>query len=140
MKIHADGGKSTYIDSPEFLYAVKRDDLLEKFGPILTLPYTQISIYLASNCPRQKLTFPLEGFVNHSVHSCIRGCLTLKLSGSWNTVTFSSESIFVVFTFSVISSVSPSAGEIGIVSRGTGLEGSMPGGGEASVAMILRMR
>ena len=34
-------------------------------------------------------TLPLGGFVNQRVHSCIRGCLTLKLLGSWKTVTFS---------------------------------------------------
>lgn len=27
-------------------------------------------------------TLPLGGLVNHRVHSCISGCLTLKLSGS----------------------------------------------------------
>ena len=82
------------------------------------------------------LTLPLEGFVNHNVHSCINGCLTLKLSGSWKTVTFSSESRFAVPIFSVMPSMLPSVGEMGIVSRGTGLEGSIPGGGDASVAIL----
>lgn len=27
--------------------------------------------------------------MNQSVHVCMRGCLTLKFSGSWNTVIFS---------------------------------------------------
>lgn len=32
-------------------------------------------------------TLPLGGFVNQRVHSFIKGCLTLKLFGSWKTVT-----------------------------------------------------
>ena len=35
------------------------------------------------------LTFPLGGFVNHSVQLFWRGCLTLKFSASWKTVMFS---------------------------------------------------
>lgn len=27
--------------------------------------------------------------MNHNVHSCIKGCLTLKFSGSWKTVILS---------------------------------------------------
>ena len=51
-------------------------------------------------------------------------------------MTFSSKLRFVLPIFSVSPSVSPSAGEMGMVSRGTGLEGSIPGGGGAIVAMM----
>ena len=71
------------------------------------------------------ITFPLGGLVNHKVHSCINGCLTLKFSGSWNTVTGSSpdladpllalppSELMFVAVFSL-------SGEMGMVSRGTG--------------------
>lgn len=51
-------------------------------------------------------------------------------------MTFSSKLRFVLPIFSVSPSVSPSAGEMGMVSRGTGLEGSIPGGGDTIVAMM----
>lgn len=53
--------------------------------------------------------------MNHSVHLCIRGCLTLKLSLSWNTVICSSP----FSPASVLTSLSP-VGEIGMVERSTG--------------------
>lgn len=76
------------------------------------------------------LAFPLGGFVNQRVHSFIKGCLTLKCSESWKTVTGSSpdfagfaegclESSSVTFVESV-----SFAGEIGMVSSGTGELGS----------------
>ena len=51
-------------------------------------------------------------------------------------MTFSPESSFAAPILSVSPSVWPSEGEIGIVSRGTGFVGSMPGGGEARVAIV----
>jgi hypothetical protein len=38
--------------------------------------------------------------VNQSVHSCISGCFTLKLSGSWKTV-IASPFVFPVFSSAV---------------------------------------
>lgn len=64
--------------------------------------------------------------MNHRVHSCIRGCLTLKFSGSWKTVTCSSPDfaapLRVVAPLSAVmlGSTFSFAGEIGMVSRGTG--------------------
>src|SRR4051812_36645361 len=58
------------------------------------------------------LTFPLGGLVNHSVHLFWRGCLTLKLSLSWKTVTGLSSSL----------AATPSPlplGEMGMVERST---------------------
>ena len=70
-------------------------------------------------------TFPLGGLVNHRVHSCIKGCLTLKFSGSWKTVTCSSPDfwapLLAVAPSEVIFGLMFSfAGEIGMVSSGTG--------------------
>lgn len=53
--------------------------------------------------------------MNHKVHSWSRGCLTLKFSGSWKTVTVSPEDVPLVES----AALSPS-GEMGMVSRGTG--------------------
>ena len=58
-------------------------------------------------------TFPLGGLVNHSVQSCASGCLTLKCSGSWKTVTILSAPA------EDVDASSPSA-SMGIESRGTG--------------------
>ena len=64
--------------------------------------------------------------MNHRVHSCIRGCLTLKFSGSWKTVTCSSPEFaapFVLvapFSEVMFGSMFSVAGEMGIVSSGTG--------------------
>ena len=58
--------------------------------------------------------------MNHKVHSCIKGCLTLKFSGSWKTVTCSSPD-WVALSSEVIFGLAFSfAGEMGMVSRGTG--------------------
>ena len=54
--------------------------------------------------------------MNHKVHWFISGCLTLKFSGSWNTV-ISSDSVY--FGPDVPFSPLSPFGEIGIVSRGT---------------------
>lgn len=61
----------------------------------------------------QGRTLPLEGLVNHKVHLFWRGCLTLKLSLSWKTVTS-----FPSISTAGVSSCSPS-GETGIVLRST---------------------
>lgn len=85
---------------------------------------------MVEQCRDGGLAFPLDGFVNQSVHSFIKGCLTLKCSESWKTVTGSSPDITVLaedcfksssFAFAESASF---AGEIGIVSSGTGELGS----------------
>ena len=54
--------------------------------------------------------------MNHKVHWFAKGCLTLKCSGSWKTVTICSSG-----NFSEASAVPlPPSGDIGMVSRGTG--------------------
>ena len=68
--------------------------------------------------------------MNQSVHSCMRGCLTLKFSGSWKTVICSSADFVACDVPAACESVGcssalpaesfPFAGEIGIVSSGTG--------------------
>ena len=82
-----------------------------------------------------RLTFPLGGLVNHRVHLCISGCLTLKLSASWNTV-ICSPSLYSFFpplvlplSAAVPSAVpsSPPSGDIGMVSSGTGEAGLADG-------------
>jgi len=60
--------------------------------------------------------------VNHSVHVLARGCLTLKLFGSWKTVTTSPSSRLTPFSLPDEPFISP-VGEIGIVSKGTGEDG-----------------
>lgn len=61
--------------------------------------------------------------MNHSVHSFINGCFTLKFSASWKTVTDSladfAEST-AVSSDDMFGSLLSLLGEIGIVSRGTG--------------------
>jgi hypothetical protein len=54
--------------------------------------------------------------VNHSVHVFMRGCLTLKFSGSWKTVRTSPSAVSALLDDF---SPEPSVGEIGIVSSGT---------------------
>jgi hypothetical protein len=56
--------------------------------------------------------------VNHNVHLCIKGCFTLKFSGSWNTVICSSSP-----RSAFSSGVLPPSGEIGMVERSTGEPG-----------------
>ena len=58
--------------------------------------------------------------MNHKVHSCIKGCLTLKFSGSWKTVTCSSPDCAAPSSEDIFGLGFSFAGEIGIVSRGTG--------------------
>ena len=67
--------------------------------------------------------------MNHKVHLFMRGCLTLKFSGSWNTV-ISSLSLYSFLaepplgaTFSSPLGPLEPSGEMGIVSSGTGEEG-----------------
>ena len=74
--------------------------------------------------------------MNHKVHLCMSGCLTLKLSLSWKTVICSPS--LSPFAFVLSSALSP-FGEIGIVERSTGEEGltfSLPGTEAVAVAMI----
>jgi len=75
--------------------------------------------------------------VNHKVHLCISGCLTLKLSLSWKTVICSSVSPPLGFLFS--SWPFAPSGEIGMVERSTGDEGvaSLLMGVEAVAAAIV---
>lgn len=58
--------------------------------------------------------------MNHSVHVFIRGCLTLKFSGSWKTVRISPSPVLsLADDFSCVPSFELSTGEMGIVSSGT---------------------
>ena len=82
-------------------------------------PYKK-SVGVKENAPEGSRTFPLGGLVNHKVHLCIRGCLTLKLSLSWKTVICSSPVAASLLGF-LFSSRGPS-GEMGIVERSTGSE------------------
>ena len=62
--------------------------------------------------------------MNHRVHVFIRGCLTLKFSGSWKTVLTALSSVVALVDLSWLSDVVlPSTGEMGMVSRGTCWEG-----------------
>lgn len=70
------GGRDSYVDTPKLFHGVERDDLFEEVVPIVILGH--VSIQQLNTIVRH--TFPLGGFVNHRVHSCINGCLTLKLS------------------------------------------------------------
>ena len=108
-----------YVDAPEFFDGIEGDDFFEEIVPIVVL--------LDGQCDENreeshgKHAFPLGGLVNQRVHSFINGCLTLKLSLSWKTVTCSSELEPVFLAPSVADSPEPSlAGEMGIVSSGTG--------------------
>lgn len=60
------------------------------------------------------LTLPVAGLVNHRVQSWANGCLTLKLSLSWNTVVRSPS----LGSVAVFGALSPS-GEMGMVVRST---------------------
>lgn len=74
--------------------------------------------------------------MNHKVHLCIRGCLTLKFSGSWNTVI---SALPLSFVFSALE-VAPS-GEMGIVDRSTCVVGSVaPFVSTAAEAMFANMQ
>jgi hypothetical protein len=77
-------------------------------------------------------TLPLGGLVNHRVHLFMRGCLTLKFSGSSNTVRMVLSSVAAVEDFSL--ELLWSDGEIGIVSSGTCWEGF---GADATSAMVV---
>lgn len=71
--------------------------------------------------------------MNHNVHLCIKGCLTLKLSGSWNTVICSSPLGLALSPLE-----SPPTGEMGIVERSTGDVGlsAVAGASRVAAAMI----
>ena len=70
--------ETAYVDTPEFLYRVECDDFLQQIVPVITLS-GNVSV-MAVEVTRRKLALPLGGLVNHRVHLCINGCLTLKLS------------------------------------------------------------
>ena len=57
--------------------------------------------------------------MNHNVQAFMSGCFTLKFSGSWKTVTVES-SVSAPREESVVSLDLLSAGDIGMVSSGTG--------------------
>jgi hypothetical protein len=103
-----------YINTPELLDRVERNDFLEQFRPVVAL-----CVLVDPHSPQGVLphTLPLGGLVNHSVHVFMRGCLTLKFSGSWNTVRTSPSAGSLLDDFS-LSPDSP-VGEMGIVSSGT---------------------
>ena len=122
-----------YVDTPEFLNGVKSDDFLQEIIPVVSLRHSQLHQFHSRG---RRQTFPLGGLVNHKVHLCMRGCLTLKLSLSWNTVICSSS--LSPFALVLSSALSPT-GEIGIVERSTGEEGftfSLTGAEAVAVAMI----
>lgn len=126
--------KRTYVDAPELLDRIERDDLLEKFSPVVALHLLLVlSTTIITSCLR---TLPLGGLVNHRVQVFMSGCLTLKLSASWKTVrTALSSVVALVEDLSWASDeLLPSTGEIGIVSRGTGWEGF---GAVATSAIVL---
>jgi hypothetical protein len=108
---------ATYVDAPELLNRVERDDLLQQLGPVVALHRESVRGPAHAGLKR---TLPLGGLVNHSVHVFMRGCLTLKFSASWKTVRISlSLVVAVVSDCSLALSPEPSVGEMGIVSSGT---------------------
>lgn len=132
--------RSSYVDAPELLNRVEGDDLLQEVIPIMVLEASQYE--MAREMRVRERAFPLGGLVNQRVHSCINGCLTLKLSLSWKTVTGSSE-LLGFETAASCASDSPESlslvGEIGMVSSGTG-EVGLPlvagASGASRVAML----
>ena len=91
--------KSTNVDSPELLYRIEADDFLEKIVPVVTLC---IVSQLCPSCCLRLLhlhTLPVGGLVNQRVQVLASGCLTLKFSASWKTVTISLDP-FVAFAAS----------------------------------------
>jgi hypothetical protein len=73
------------------------------------------------------LTLPVGGLVNHKVHLFRRGCLTLKCSGLWKTVTgpLASVELSPVEPFEAEPLELPLvewSGEMGMVLSGTGSE------------------
>lgn len=70
--------------------------------------------------------------MNHRVHLCISGCLTLKLSLSWKTVICSSPGS----PFDFGSLLAP-AGEIGMVERSTGEVGLSFSLADAAMAAMI---
>lgn len=105
--------EKSYVDAPEFLDAVEADDFLQQLVPVLLFGRLVVVWSCVARC--RDNTFPLGGLVNHRVQVWANGCLTLKLSGSWKTVTMSPEEAAVAPL--VLSSPS---GEMGIVLRSTG--------------------
>ncbi len=84
--------------------------------------------------------------MNHSVHSFINGCLTLKFSESWKTVTESllvfavSAAVLELSSEAMAESVFDLSGEMGMVSRGTGELGLIVVGTVSTVAILRRGR
>ena len=133
MVILWEGRRGTNVDAPEFFDGIEGDDFFQEVVPVVVTLYiceAEVSVDLAiqrssSAIPLNviiKLALPLGGFVNHRVHLFMSGCLTLKLSGSWNTVICSLGSS-VLGAVVIPSSLSSSEGEMGMVSRGTWVSG-----------------
>jgi hypothetical protein len=102
----------THVNAPELLNGVEGNNLFEEITPVVSTLHPPVSLSLHRGA-HPSHTFPLGGFVNQSVHLFISGCLTLKLSASWNTVSCSngpSDFCSVV----AFSSGSPFGGETGI--------------------------
>jgi hypothetical protein len=114
-KLLVDGTGVTNVDAPELLYRIERDDLLEQVVPVVSLYVVSITCMHAMQMGYSH-TLPVAGFVNHSVHLLVSGCLTLKLFGSSKTVTAGEASGELPFEPKL---GWPSGGEIGIVSSGT---------------------
>lgn len=106
----------TNIDPPEFFNRIEGDDLLEQIIPVIALRFMSARIprLAAVECGH---TLPLGGLVNHNVHLFCSGCLTLKLSLSWKTVTGVPPSF--------ASASTPPPGETGMVERSTCLSMSV---------------
>lgn len=111
------GRRNTYINTPELLNRVKGNNFFQEVVPVVALSVCQ-HVVLSSKMEaivhhRQcHPTFPLAGLVNHRVHLCISGCLTVKFSLSWKTVMSS-------ILESAVSALLPPSGEMGMVVRST---------------------
>ena len=106
----------TYVNAPELLDRVERDDFLQQLGPV-------VALCLLAILEVEKLglrTLPLGGLVNHSVQVFMSGCLTLKFSASWKTVLTSPSDVELVdCSLDSPDELLSSTGEMGMVSRGT---------------------
>jgi len=92
--------RSTNVDGPKLFYGVEADDFLEQIVPVVAL------CIIGQLCPPGCLRFlhlhtlPVGGLVNQRVQVFASGCLTLKFSASWKTVTISLVGPFVALAAS----------------------------------------
>lgn len=142
--------RETYVDTPKFLHRVKSDHLLQKIVPVvltlnLALALVGVDlfyfIFFGKKNPKsvyEQRTFGLGGLVNQRVHLFIKGCLTLKFSGEWNTVNCSLLLASEAPASSASSSLAPLGGETGISLRGrcSSRTSTMVGRSDDAVVMI----